>query len=313
MKISEFIIKFRKFCEDEYGTKTGTAVSYVNAIKYLFQYIGADELTTVVLDEIKSIEPDIRNKSSLYYQDLHSFYSERGQSSYLEKGFLRASLLKMFECLNTVDFTDNQAVNESVLIEQINDVQINALFNPELLDGQVNINAVNTHNYLPRRTSGTAASAKSKLVSGRQAEKYFISYLKDYLGFQQGVDFFDVANNKKYGYDIRFKEIGLEVKNVKSGGFFLSDNEIARIELAETHLVLVGIHNGVWLLKNNSEWLKQRIFEIKAIREYCERKYKSLDLSDIKVLLDESILDELINVSNYTKQEFLNVSCINED
>ncbi len=48
----------------------------------------------------------------------------------------------------------------------------------------------------------------------------------------------------------------LKVKNIKNGGFYLIDNEIARIEKSETHLILVDIDNGIWLLNDTLTWLK---------------------------------------------------------
>lgn len=112
-----------------------------------------------------------------------------------------------------------------------------------------------------------------------------------------------MANNKNYGYDIRLKNIGLEVKNIKSGGFYLTDNEIARLETTSTHVVLVDIDNGIWLLKNDSGWLKRNIENIKSIRNYCKIKYTTLDLSDIKISLDETAQREAYCLSSLDRKE----------
>ena len=163
----------------------------------------------------------------------------------------------------------------------------------------------NEHSYDLRRTSGTINAAVKRIRNGRKAEKYFISFLTDYLGFVENEDFFDVANNKNFGYDVRFKNIGLEIKNIKSGGFYLTDNEIARLENTLTHLILVDIDNGIWLLKNDSDWLKRIVEDIKSIRNYCKLQYASLDLSDIKINLNDVAQQQAFNLATLNQQGLL--------
>lgn len=127
------------------------------------------------------------------------------------------------------------------------------------------------------------------------------------MGFVKNADFFDVANNKTYGYDIRFLDVGLEIKNIKSGTFFLSDNEIARLENTETHLILVDIDNGIWFLHNESPWLKEIISEIKKLRAYCNTYYPKLDPCDIKIILNDAISNNIVDISILTKVQVVSL------
>jgi len=123
------------------------------------------------------------------------------------------------------------------------------------------------------------------------------------LGISKNCDFFDVANNKNYGYDIRFFDVGLEIKNVKGGAFFLTDNEIARLENTNTHLILVDIDNGIWFLQNDSLWLRQTIKGIKNLRAYCKTQYPNLDPYDIKIIIDDALRQDVIDISEFTKEK----------
>ena len=132
-------------------------------------------------------------------------------------------------------------------------------------------------------------------------------YLRDFLGLKPGVEYVDVSNSKEYGYDLRVLEYGIEVKNIKSGGFYLTDNEIARLLCSQTHLIFVDIDNGIWLLKNNSKWLQNVVENIKSIREYCYVNYSNLDLTDIRINLDEGIMDEAIEISKLKKEQIVDL------
>ena len=110
---------------------------------------------------------------------------------------------------------------------------------------------------------------------------------------------------KNYGFDVRFHDVGLEIKNIKSGAFYLSDNEIARLENTNTHLILVDIDNGIWLLKKESLWLKNAIKDIKEVRAYGETHFSNLDISDIKILIDDSIRPEAEEISECTKERII--------
>lgn len=303
MQIEEFITKYKEFCDEKYGTKTGTATSYANALKYLFDYLEFDNINESTVLTVKSIEPDIRDKYCAFYNNILNDFSTKGRSSYIEKGFVKAAIPTLYEFLNenVLPLNDNQ---DNILLDAIHDNKIIAQFNQNTLRRVFPITRNFEHSYDIRRVNGTTKDTAKKICNGRKAEKYFVSFLKDYLGLKQGTDFIDVSNNKEYGYDIRLFNYGIEVKNIKNGGFYLTDNEIARIEKSETHLILVDVDNGIWLLKNNSTWLKQMIANIKEIRKYCYENYNLLDLTDIKISVDEIAKNETVEITGLTKEQF---------
>lgn len=303
MQIKEFISNYKAFCESKFGNRTGTATSYANALKYLFEYLGFNKVDETAVLTVKSLDPDIRDKHCVFYDSILDEFSSKGRSSYIEKGFLKAAIPALYEFLNEHPLShDGQA--DDVLLDAINDNQIIAQFNRDELRRILPTAAYYyEHTYDIRRVNGTIKDATKRIYSGRKAEKYFLSFLKDCLELKQGIDFIDVSNNKEYGYDIRLFDCGIEVKNIKYGGFYLTDNEIARLEHSETHLVLVDIDNGIWLLKNNSNWLKNVINSIKSIRDFCSKKYKALDLADIRINIDNTINGDVVEISTLSKRE----------
>lgn len=301
MQVEDFISSFTIYCQQRFPTKTGTATSYKNAIKYFLNFMNSTEVTCETILEIKSLEPDIRDSSSILYGALEEFFRSTNRYSYLSKGFLKAALPVLFQ------FSDNfglQSDENVILLQELKDNQVIANFTAEKLRNELPISENNFHSYDVRRISGTVNEAINKTRSGRQAEKYLISFLLS-LGFIKNRDFFDVANNKAYGYDIRFFNVGLEIKNIKSGSFYLSDNEIARLDKTDTHLILVDIHNGIWLLHNKSIWLKNVISNIKDLREYSKTNFKNLDPSDIKILIDKELERDVVNIVNFSKEELV--------
>ena len=301
MQIDELVTQFKTYCQRRFPSNTGTAVSYTNAVRYLLEFMNVAEISNDLFSEIKSIEPDIRDSESILYGELQKHFEMAGRESYLKKGFLKAALSVLF---------DFEAVfslggpSDAILIREIRDNQITVNFSGENLHRLLPTASYTAHNYNVRRVSGTSEEATKKVRSGRKAEKYFISFLTK-AGFVQNVDFFDVANNKNYGFDVRFHDVGLEIKNIKSGAFYLSDNEIARLENTNTHLILVDIDNGIWLLKKESLWLKNAIKDIKEVRAYGETHFSNLDISDIKILIDDSIRPEAEEISDCTKERII--------
>ena len=302
MQIKEFISNYKAFCESKFGNRTGTATSYANALKYLFEYLGFNKVDETAVLTVKSLDPDIRDKHCVFYDSILDEFSSKGRSSYIEKGFLKAAIPALYEFLNEHPLShDGQA--DDVLLDAINDNQIIAQFNRDELRRILPTAAYYEHTYDIRRVNGTIKDATKRIYSGRKAEKYFLSFLKDCLELKQGIDFIDVSNNKEYGYDIRLFDCGIEVKNIKSGGFYLTDNEIARLEHSETHLILVDIDNGIWLLKNNSTWLKTIIANIKSIRNFCKENYCQLDLTDIRININNDAEKDTTEISGLSKQE----------
>ena len=295
----EFISKFREYCRQRFPSDSGTAVSYTNAIKYFLDFMNVSNITGNLIIEIKSLEPDIRDSASVLYEDLASYFLLSERSSYIKKGFLKAALPIFFEFCSELSLVDT---NDTVLIREIRDTQIVADFSIERLRHRLPIAEYVSHSYSVRRIAGTSNESATKIRSGRKAEKYFVSFLSN-LGFEKNIDFFDVANNKNYGYDVRFFDVGLEIKNIKNGAFFLSDNEIARLENTVTHLVFVDIDNGIWLLKNNSVWLNKTIKDIKDLRSYSSTHYHNLDPVDIKIIINNNIERDIVEISEFTKEQ----------
>lgn len=97
MQIDEFISQFKIYCQQRFPSETGTATSYTNAVKYLFEFMNAFEVANTLILEIRSLEPDIRDSDSILYGELEEFYTSTGRSSYLRKGFLKAALPVLFE------------------------------------------------------------------------------------------------------------------------------------------------------------------------------------------------------------------------
>ena len=238
MQIEEFISNYKAFCESKFGNLTGTATSYTNALKYLFEYLGFNKVDETAVLTVKSLDPDIRDKHCVFYNSILDEFSSKGRSSYIEKGFLKAAIPALYEFLNEQPLSHDEQADD-VLLDAINDNQIIAQFNRDELRRILPTAAYYEHTYDIRRVNGTIKDATKRIYSGRKAEKYFLSFLKDCLELKQGIDFIDVSNNKEYGYDIRLFDCGIEVKNIKSGGFYLTDNEIARLEHSETHLIHV--------------------------------------------------------------------------
>lgn len=302
MQIEEFVSNYKAFCELKFGSRTGTATSYANALKYLFEYLGFNKVDETAVLTVKSLDPDIRDKHCVFYNSILDEFSSKGRISYIEKGFLKAAIPALYEFLKEQPLPHNEQADD-VLLDAINDNQIIAQFNRDELRRILPAAAYSEHSYDVRRVNGTIKNAAKRIYSGRKAEKYFLSFLKDCLELKQGIDFIDVSNNKEYGYDIRLFDCGIEVKNIKNGGFYLTDNEIARLEHSETHLILVDIDNGIWLLKNNSNWLKTIIANIKSIRNFCKNNYSQLDLTDIRININNDAEKDTTEISGLSKQE----------
>lgn len=181
-----------------------------------------------------------------------------------------------------------------------------AKFDRDKLLGILPTSNLYKHKYSISNNSGTSKVSLNKVYSGRKAEKYFIDFLK-YNKFEDNKDFYDVANDENYGYDVKIHNIGIEIKNIKSGSFYLSDNEIAHLEKNKTFLILVDIDNGIWVLNKNSSWLENVISDIKEMRDYCLIKYPTLDLTDIKINLDDKLESDCCEISHFSHDEILSV------
>ncbi len=221
--------------------------------------------------------------------------------------------------INLIDTPDEYINLDTVKLDEITNVPVSitnktdfvyyddaaiiADFDITKIDGTIPLSKNTEHRYEISKRNGTILESKRKIYSGRKAEKYFISFLTS-KRFIENIDFEDVANNRNYGFDVKFGQVGLEIKNIASGDFYLSDNEIAHFENRKTLIVLISIGNGIWVFNSESRWLTQRIKEIKEIREYCNNHYSQLDLTDIKINIDNTINDEneIIRLDNLEKE-----------
>ena len=97
-----FKIEFLKFCTNPEYLNSGKADSYVKAITYLCNYlnIDVDNISSKDLQLIKQIEPDLSIKTSDFYSNFEKYLINRGKSSYLTKGFIKASLGYLYKFYN---------------------------------------------------------------------------------------------------------------------------------------------------------------------------------------------------------------------
>ncbi len=93
--MQEFFKKFEEYCKTP-GVDSGKARSYAKAIEYLCDYLKISTIDVQTVALIKSLEEDLCNRKSSLYQRLLLFLIGRGQRSYLENGYVKASLKYFF-------------------------------------------------------------------------------------------------------------------------------------------------------------------------------------------------------------------------
>lgn len=181
MQIEEFVSNYKAFCESKFGSRTGTATSYANALKYLFEYLGFNKVDETAVLTVKSLDPDIRDKHCVFYNGIFGEFSSKGRSSYIEKGFLKAAIPALYEFLNEQPLPHNEQADD-ILLGAIHDDKIKAQFDRNELRRILPTAAYCEHTYDIRRVNGTIKDAAKRIYSGRIAEKYFLSFLNDCLG-----------------------------------------------------------------------------------------------------------------------------------
>ncbi len=87
---------FESFCTIP-GVDSGKARSYTNAIRYLLDFLNEHKIDANTVALLKTIDPSLRQITSREYQALLQFLTDRRQSSYLTKGFIKAALPYFFE------------------------------------------------------------------------------------------------------------------------------------------------------------------------------------------------------------------------
>ena len=94
--MEKFLAQFEEYCITP-GVDSGKAKSYARAIEYLCDYLKISVINEESVLRIRNIENSVNDRNSKTYQELLSFLSNRGQKSYLEKGFIKAALKYFFE------------------------------------------------------------------------------------------------------------------------------------------------------------------------------------------------------------------------
>lgn len=94
--MEKFLAQFEEYCITP-GVDSGKARSYAKAIEYLCDYLKISAINEETVLNVRNIENSLNDKSSKEYQELLSFLSNRGQKSYLTKGFIKAALKYFFE------------------------------------------------------------------------------------------------------------------------------------------------------------------------------------------------------------------------
>lgn len=304
--MNQFFIDFEEYCKSP-RLNSNKAKSYANAIKYLCSFLNITTINEQAYLEFQQTSLLIKDKSSDFYNNLLDFLNNRTQSSYLLKGFIQAALSYFFRFYFHTNRIGNINTENNVLIEEIKDSSLKIEYNENKLKKELPLDTnLNTHNYNISVTNGTVKQSVNKIKSGRIAEEYFIDFLQK-RDFIDNVDFIDVANKRNYGFDLILLDMGIEIKNIKSGSFFLTDNEIAYLTNGLTHLILIDINNGIWLLKNNAFWLNNIIQNIKQIREHCSINFSSLDLTDIKIKINQTAKQCLVDLTVLTKNQIIEI------
>lgn len=293
--------QFLSFCQT---INKRTSITKVQAIEKVIELCGGSATWDDIYSKAELFYPDIKSSNEWKAGIRGVIYREIKNKRSFERNIDGSfSILKEGSYGNVPELPDDI---DKTISEFFNKNQYNSLFDSNKLLGVLPTNDFYEHKYNISKNNGTIKSSLNKVYSGRKAEKYFIDFLKQNQ-FKENVDFYDVANNKDFGYDIKFFNIGLEIKNIKHGSFYLSDNEIAHIENNKTTLILVDIDNGIWVLSNSSIWLKNVISNIKSIREYCSTTYPNIDLTDIKINIDNKLENDCCEISQLNYNDILKV------
>lgn len=104
--MQEFLKQFEVYCKTP-GIDSGKARSYAKAIEYLCDYLKIKTIDIQSISLIKSLENDIYDKNSVLYMNLLLFLTGRGQKSYLENGYIKASLKYLFAFFKYTNTQDN--------------------------------------------------------------------------------------------------------------------------------------------------------------------------------------------------------------
>ena len=95
MKKENLIASFEEYLFDNNVKGSGKASSYLRAIKMVFEFLNIKDMVDEnEIQRIRQFQTKVQNSVSKEYND---FYNHFKSKSYLEKGFVRASLISFFE------------------------------------------------------------------------------------------------------------------------------------------------------------------------------------------------------------------------
>ena len=86
------IIEFEDYCITPGFENSGKAKSYVKSIQYLCDFLEIHTIDNFAFEKIKQSQVIINDTKSEFYNELLIFLTQRGQKSYLVKGFISAAL-----------------------------------------------------------------------------------------------------------------------------------------------------------------------------------------------------------------------------
>lgn len=160
------------------------------------------------------------------------------------------------------------------------------------------------------KVAGTDQIGKNKVIAGARAENNVVKFLSN-LGFI--VD--DVANNKNYHFDILLKELdlGLEVKNIINGNFYISENEIRVFERDQSRICFVDKRDILISKKHEDVVALKRIFsDLRSIDSDIKDSYAGIYEPDsLRIGINEfnkkELLEDFYLVTNYTYDDIMKI------
>lgn len=182
--------EFKRFCVTPSSPNSNKANSYVKAIQIVFSFLDLDSNNFEFNDyeKVKELYQSLNDKNSVPYQNLHSFVLKNNQKSYLEGGFINASLnyfRKFFENkgqnMNEEENFENLSSNKAQ--QQIRSKYINSLLAKPFVI-----------------LSGNSGTGKTRIATrfAKYLEKKTADGVKNHLLIPVGADWTD--NTKILGY-----------------------------------------------------------------------------------------------------------------
>lgn len=155
-------------------------------------------------------------------------------------------------------------------------------------------------------TAGTDQIGNNKIIAGAKAESDVVKTLTS-LGFIVE----DVANNSNYHFDILIKELelGLEVKNIRNGNFYISENEIRVFEREQSRICFVDKKEILISKKYKDVIALKRIFnDLRSIDSEIKDLYHGVYEPDsLRIGINESnkkeLLEDFYLITNYTYEQ----------